>query len=86
MFLEGLNLMRQAVYAKHCENTDRCFDLVGVGGEEATEFCKKRAAERFKDDRLCILAYLDKHGHVPSWSKTNDIEQLKAEIAAKLGK
>lgn len=84
MFVEGLNLARQAVYAKYCENITRCFSLVGIGGEEVTEFCKQKAKERFNNDRLCIMSYLDKHGHMPSWIKTEDIEQLKQEIKDKL--
>jgi len=82
-FQEGLSLMRQAVYAKHCESVSRCFDIIGVGGKEALEFCKKETKERFEKNEICLIEFLNKHGHVSALD-ISDVPKLKEEIRENL--
>lgn len=83
-FFEGLSMMRQAMYAEQSEAMRNCFNLVGVGGEEAATFSREKFKEIFSG-KYCVMQFLDKWGHVPGSFKTEDKEAFIAEckLAAK---
>lgn len=72
-FFDGLSMMRSAIYKEYRNALANCFIFVGIGGEEAIEYSRKKFEEMFnEDERYVIMDFLDKYGQIPN---SYDIEK-----------
>lgn len=76
---DGFALIRKGLCAQQAEALSRCFAFVGVGGEEARKYSKETAKQVF-DGRYSVSHLLDEHFRYPSCWRTEDEENLKAEL------
>lgn len=77
-FFQGLGMMRSALRKEYMEQISRCFALVGVGGEEATKYARKKAKDYFGGNYE-IMSFLDKWGDVGRYM-ADDEKQFGEEL------
>lgn len=79
-FLDGLQMMRKAIYREHAEAIRKCFLFVGVGGETAAEYSREKFKEIFcGKERYMIVHFLDKYGRIPSSYEAGIDEEFRKQ-------
>lgn len=83
-FLEGLTMMRRAIYAEYAHTTSELLMFAGVGGKDALAFARQKFEDLFGTDKYFIAHFLTKWGQPPGWVKTEDEEGLRAEAKERI--
>jgi len=79
-YFDGLSKMRTAIYEQYIEAISNCFIFAGVGGKEAQKFSRELFKKRFNpNDRIVVMNFLEKWGHVPRSWKIVDEKILRDE-------
>jgi hypothetical protein len=76
-FFEGLQLMRQAAFTCELQRIAECFCFAGTGEGEAAEYSRQQFMAYFgKDERECLLRFLEYHGNTPkAWTEKPESEK-----------
>jgi len=83
-YQKGVNLIREAIYARYIESISNCFLFVGVGGEDAAAYSKEKFKELFGKEENAIMQLLDEHGTYPSWYESDKEEKFREQAKKKL--
>jgi hypothetical protein len=82
-FFEGLQMIRNAMYAEQADAIRNCFVLSGIGGEEAKAFAREKFKESF-GGKYCVIQFLNAWGHMPSSFSPKDEKEFLAECAKEI--
>lgn len=82
-FFQGLQLIRDAIYAEQSMALRECFYFVGVGGKEAESYSREMFKKVFGED-YSIMQFLDQWGNIPSSYKISTEEEFRFECKKKI--